>query len=144
MLRVLAAAAFDTDPRLAELAVGVCLLACMTYVNMLAHAASAGGGRAVWVIGAALAFGSGVWVAHFIALIGLRTVLRPAFALAPIADSLALGHSLYLEVTAEGVETQTQLRTLRQYGCDQVQGFLLGRPTPNLDRARLMALSAAA
>jgi EAL domain-containing protein (putative c-di-GMP-specific phosphodiesterase class I) len=41
---------------------------------------------------------------------------------------LALGHSLRLEVTAEGVETETQLRMLRHYGCDHVQGFLLGRP----------------
>jgi EAL domain-containing protein (putative c-di-GMP-specific phosphodiesterase class I) len=41
---------------------------------------------------------------------------------------LALGHSLRLEVTAEGVETEMQLRMLRHYGCDQVQGYLLGRP----------------
>jgi diguanylate cyclase (GGDEF)-like protein/PAS domain S-box-containing protein len=45
---------------------------------------------------------------------------------------LALAHSLRLEVTAEGVETETQLRMLRHYGCDQVQGFLLGRPGPGL------------
>ncbi|HET6233830.1 MAG TPA: EAL domain-containing protein [Acetobacteraceae bacterium] len=44
---------------------------------------------------------------------------------------LALGHSLRLEVTAEGVETETQLRMLRHYGCDQAQGFLLGRPGPD-------------
>ncbi len=41
---------------------------------------------------------------------------------------LALGRSLRLEVTAEGVETETQLRMLRHYGCDQAQGYLLGRP----------------
>jgi EAL domain-containing protein (putative c-di-GMP-specific phosphodiesterase class I) len=33
-------------------------------------------------------------------------------------------------VTAEGVETETQLRMLKHYGCDQVQGYLLGRPGP--------------
>jgi diguanylate cyclase (GGDEF)-like protein/PAS domain S-box-containing protein len=44
---------------------------------------------------------------------------------------LALGHSLRLEVTAEGVETEQQLRVLHHYGCDEVQGFLLGRPEPN-------------
>ncbi len=44
---------------------------------------------------------------------------------------LALAHSLRLEVTAEGVETETQLRMLQHYGCDQVQGFLLGRPGPD-------------
>jgi EAL domain-containing protein (putative c-di-GMP-specific phosphodiesterase class I) len=45
---------------------------------------------------------------------------------------LALGHSLRLEVTAEGVETEMQLRMLRHYGCDQAQGFLLGRPGSDL------------
>jgi EAL domain-containing protein (putative c-di-GMP-specific phosphodiesterase class I) len=44
---------------------------------------------------------------------------------------LALGHSLRLAMTAEGVETETQLRMRPHYGCDQVQGFLLGRPGPN-------------
>jgi len=44
---------------------------------------------------------------------------------------IALGHSLRITVTAEGVETETQLALLRSENCDQVQGFLLGRPTPS-------------
>ena len=43
---------------------------------------------------------------------------------------VALGHSLDLHVIAEGVETQTQLDILQSHRCDQVQGFLLGRPGP--------------
>lgn len=43
---------------------------------------------------------------------------------------IGLGHNLALSVTAEGVETQAQLDMLRELGCDQVQGFLLGRPAP--------------
>jgi diguanylate cyclase (GGDEF)-like protein len=39
-----------------------------------------------------------------------------------------LGHGLGLRVTAEGVETQDQLKFLRSVGCDGVQGFLIGRP----------------
>ena len=39
-----------------------------------------------------------------------------------------LGHNLGLEVTAEGVETQAQLDLLRSLGCDQIQGYLVGRP----------------
>jgi EAL domain-containing protein (putative c-di-GMP-specific phosphodiesterase class I) len=41
---------------------------------------------------------------------------------------LAMGSSLRLTVTAEGVETEIQLETLRAGGCDIVQGYLLGRP----------------
>ena len=43
---------------------------------------------------------------------------------------LALGQSLKLAITAEGVETREQLKMLQAQYCDQVQGFLLGRPTP--------------
>jgi diguanylate cyclase (GGDEF)-like protein len=38
------------------------------------------------------------------------------------------GHSLGLEVVAEGVETESTLRRLEALGCDTLQGFLLGRP----------------
>lgn len=41
---------------------------------------------------------------------------------------ISLAHSLGFEVVAEGVETEDQLRVLREMGCDAVQGFLTGRP----------------
>jgi EAL domain-containing protein (putative c-di-GMP-specific phosphodiesterase class I) len=42
---------------------------------------------------------------------------------------LALAQHLGATVTAEGVETDEQLQRLRELGCPQVQGFLLGSPT---------------
>ena len=41
-----------------------------------------------------------------------------------------LGHALGYHITAEGIETQAQYDFLRNAGCDQGQGFLLGRPMP--------------
>jgi diguanylate cyclase (GGDEF)-like protein len=41
---------------------------------------------------------------------------------------IRMGHSLRMEVIAEGVETSDQLEVLRELDCDVAQGFLLGRP----------------
>ena len=43
---------------------------------------------------------------------------------------ISLAHSLKLEVLAEGVETEDQLRFLRDHGCDSGQGFLFSKAVP--------------
>lgn len=50
---------------------------------------------------------------------------------AAIANAIiALGHSLNMEVVAEGVETENQLAFLKGQGCDIVQGFYYSEPLP--------------
>ncbi len=47
-----------------------------------------------------------------------------------VSSIIAMARNLELQVTAEGVELESQLGHLRAHGCSHVQGFLLGRPVP--------------
>jgi EAL domain-containing protein (putative c-di-GMP-specific phosphodiesterase class I) len=47
-----------------------------------------------------------------------------------VSTVVDLAHKLGLRVVAEGVETEAELRAVEDMGCDEVQGFLLGRPAP--------------
>ncbi|MBV8151677.1 MAG: EAL domain-containing protein, partial [Candidatus Eremiobacteraeota bacterium] len=51
---------------------------------------------------------------------------------------VTMSHSLGLRVIAEGVETQEQLEFLKQLDCDEIQGFLLGKPMPSDDLNALL------
>jgi diguanylate cyclase (GGDEF)-like protein len=53
-----------------------------------------------------------------------------ATAGAVIQSIVTLGHALGMKVLAEGVETDEQRVLLRLAGCDEMQGFLFGRPRP--------------
>ncbi|MGO8800401.1 MAG: putative bifunctional diguanylate cyclase/phosphodiesterase [Roseiarcus sp.] len=63
----------------------------------------------------------------------MSEVERSPQAKAIVRAVLALGKSLDIRVLAEGVETDHQLSILRAEGCDEAQGYLLGRPQP-IDR----------
>jgi EAL domain-containing protein (putative c-di-GMP-specific phosphodiesterase class I) len=58
-----------------------------------------------------------------------------------VAAIVAMADALGLEVTAEGVETQDQLRQLKQLDCGRAQGFHLARPMSASAMARLVAES---
>lgn len=59
-----------------------------------------------------------------------------------ILDAIVnMGHSLDMEVVAEGVESAEQLQALREAGCDQLQGYFFSRPVPAQDFKALLLSS---
>ena len=55
-----------------------------------------------------------------------------------VSTIISLAHSLGLKVVAEGVETDEQLKILRLLKCDEMQGFLLGRPVASDEIANFL------
>ena len=51
---------------------------------------------------------------------------------------IAMAHGLGVSVIAEGIETTDQLSMLGSYGCDEGQGYLLGRPVLGSEVPRLV------
>jgi len=60
-----------------------------------------------------------------------------------MAALIAMGHRLNVGIVAEGVETAEQAAFLVAHGCDEAQGFHLGRPMPEADFERLLVAHAA-
>jgi diguanylate cyclase (GGDEF)-like protein len=56
-----------------------------------------------------------------------------------VRSIIDLGRNLGLRVTAEGVETESVRRRLRQLGCDYAQGFHIGRPAAADECRRYLA-----
>lgn len=63
-------------------------------------------------------------------------ITRDADDEAIVATIISMGHTLGLNVVAEGVEDEQQLAYLRQQGCDEIQGYWVSRP---LDAARCLS-----
>jgi diguanylate cyclase (GGDEF)-like protein/PAS domain S-box-containing protein len=55
---------------------------------------------------------------------------RAERSLAIVRAVIGLAHGLGVPVLAEGVETSAQLAAVIKEGCDEVQGYLIGRPQP--------------
>lgn len=47
-----------------------------------------------------------------------------------VEATIAMAHTLGMQVVAEGVEIEAQWRLLREMGCDVIQGYWSGRPMP--------------
>jgi EAL domain-containing protein (putative c-di-GMP-specific phosphodiesterase class I) len=50
--------------------------------------------------------------------------------LALVSSIIKLAHSLKLNVVAEAVEAEEQSRLMRALDCDEMRGYLLGKPLP--------------
>ncbi|MBM6619640.1 EAL domain-containing protein [Bacillus suaedaesalsae] len=55
-----------------------------------------------------------------------------------VATIIAMAGSLHLKVIAEGVETEEQLRVLKELGCKEVQGFYFSKPLPSDEYEKLL------
>ena len=55
-----------------------------------------------------------------------------------VATIINIGHLFGFDVISEGVETTEQIKTLKEIGCDYIQGFVWGRPTDPEDAMKLV------
>ena len=63
----------------------------------------------------------------------IKNIPENADNAAIVAATIAMAHSLNLQVVAVGVETEAQLEFLRERGCDIIQGYLFSPPLPAYD-----------
>jgi len=70
----------------------------------------------------------------------IENIARSRRDAAVVKVMIDLAHSLDLKVIAEGVETEPQAAFLLDQGCDEVQGFLFGRPMPAEEMTRVLSL----
>jgi EAL domain-containing protein (putative c-di-GMP-specific phosphodiesterase class I) len=62
--------------------------------------------------------------------------LQHAGGRAGFEAAVSVARALSLDVVAEGIETEAQLRVARELGCQRGQGYLLGRPAAPSDPPR--------
>lgn len=58
----------------------------------------------------------------------VRDLEKSSDDLAIVKAISQMAHSLGMKTIAEGVETRSQAKLLRQQGCDEIQGYLYSRP----------------
>lgn len=68
---------------------------------------------------------------------------RDAAARAILESSMAMAGKLELRTVAEGVETEAELKLMRELGFDDVQGYLIARPMPRVELVRWLRQRAA-
>lgn len=69
----------------------------------------------------------------------VRTLGDQTGSLEIVRAVLGLGKALGIDVLAEGVETEKQLGILQHEGCNELQGYLFGKPKPFLEATKAFA-----
>jgi EAL domain-containing protein (putative c-di-GMP-specific phosphodiesterase class I) len=62
-----------------------------------------------------------------------------AVSLAIVQAVVGIAKVLRVRTTAEGIETEEQLRLVKSIGCTEVQGYLFGSPKPAEQMSRVLA-----
>ena len=55
-----------------------------------------------------------------------------------VSAIISIGHIMGFDVISEGVEEPEQIETLKEIGCDFIQGFIWGRPLPQEEAEKLV------
>ncbi|MCR5121757.1 MAG: EAL domain-containing protein [Ruminococcus sp.] len=55
-----------------------------------------------------------------------------------VSAIISIGHIMDFDVISEGVEEPEQVETLKEIGCDFIQGFIWGRPLPQEEAEKLV------
>ena len=51
---------------------------------------------------------------------------------------VVLGHTLNMQIVAEGIETKEQYNMLKKLGCDMAQGYIFSKPAPAFEFQELI------
>jgi EAL domain-containing protein (putative c-di-GMP-specific phosphodiesterase class I) len=57
---------------------------------------------------------------------------------AVVETIITLAKKLGMKTLAEGIETKEQLEILKEMGCNYLQGYLLGKPMPEIEANKLV------
>jgi diguanylate cyclase (GGDEF)-like protein/PAS domain S-box-containing protein len=69
----------------------------------------------------------------------VATMIHEPDSMTIVSTVITLAHALHLQVVAEGVETEEQLKLLNLMRCDEHRGFLFSRPLPEAACAELLS-----
>lgn len=69
----------------------------------------------------------------------IKEMIRNSQDIAIVKAIIYLAHELKVKVVAEGVEEKESLECLRLLGCDEIQGYYVGRPVPSSEFKMLLS-----